>query len=264
MPKLFPDADRAIYETNPLFEVICQLRFPTLLKLEGQLPVEYQEAVRHRFPILQRQTATIPDLPEEVSRQIFGAMSPVSYIFKTEDEMSSIRVAPDSLSLTTSRYVRWENFNTNLRLALDNFERIYSPNFYSRIGLRYRNAIIKSVVGLPGDIEWVALIRPEVAGELCLEGWRGAGEVQKSIRINIGEGHDKLLFQHGLGSSAPNNEICYILDFDYYNESRSQPNESGNTVDRLHSYSGRAFRWAISDELHERLRPRYPAELNSR
>ena len=37
-----PEAEWVIYETNPLHEVICQVRFPRILKLETETPIEFQ------------------------------------------------------------------------------------------------------------------------------------------------------------------------------------------------------------------------------
>lgn len=43
---LFPPTQRVIYHKNPLVEVVCQLRFPTILKIDAEIPVAFQEAVR--------------------------------------------------------------------------------------------------------------------------------------------------------------------------------------------------------------------------
>jgi uncharacterized protein (TIGR04255 family) len=48
----FPDYERVIYERNPLNEVLCQLRFPSILKVTSQQPVEFQEVIRTDYPIL--------------------------------------------------------------------------------------------------------------------------------------------------------------------------------------------------------------------
>ena len=61
---LFPDAKRTIYKNNVLEQVICQLRFPTILKIDTEVPSRFQEVIRHRFPIYkQTNEALIPDFP---------------------------------------------------------------------------------------------------------------------------------------------------------------------------------------------------------
>ena len=50
-PAPFPDAPRVMYERNPLVEVICQVRFPPVLRIEAQLPDAFQDRIRDVFPI---------------------------------------------------------------------------------------------------------------------------------------------------------------------------------------------------------------------
>ena len=46
---LFAKYERCLYQRSPLIEVICQLRFPTILSIGSQEPAEFQEAIRHEF-----------------------------------------------------------------------------------------------------------------------------------------------------------------------------------------------------------------------
>ena len=47
---MFSHESRCIYENNQLGEVICQLRFPEILAIGANLPVDFQEAIRGVFP----------------------------------------------------------------------------------------------------------------------------------------------------------------------------------------------------------------------
>lgn len=47
---LFGHYDRYQYAKSPLVEVICQLRFPTILSIGSQEPAAFQEAIRREFP----------------------------------------------------------------------------------------------------------------------------------------------------------------------------------------------------------------------
>ena len=47
---LFAQYERYQYARPPLVEVICQLRFPTILAIGAQEPAAFQEAVRRDFP----------------------------------------------------------------------------------------------------------------------------------------------------------------------------------------------------------------------
>ena len=39
----FPDTPRVVYNKNPLFEVLCQLRFPHILRIETEIPAAVPE-----------------------------------------------------------------------------------------------------------------------------------------------------------------------------------------------------------------------------
>ena len=47
---------RVRYEKCPLIEVTYQLNFPTILSIEAEMPVKYQNAIRKNFPQYRTQT----------------------------------------------------------------------------------------------------------------------------------------------------------------------------------------------------------------
>ena len=47
---LYSDHPRVHYDKPQLAEVICQLRFPTILSIGSTDPAQFQEAVRADFP----------------------------------------------------------------------------------------------------------------------------------------------------------------------------------------------------------------------
>lgn len=58
---LFSDRPRSRYENAPAHEVICQLRFPTILTINSVEPADFQEAIRAEFPqYARRQDVTPP------------------------------------------------------------------------------------------------------------------------------------------------------------------------------------------------------------
>src|SRR5262245_8979651 len=54
---LVADYERKIYDKNPLLEVILQVRFPTLLRLQTELPSAFQGEVIGEYPHYERQEA---------------------------------------------------------------------------------------------------------------------------------------------------------------------------------------------------------------
>ena len=51
---MLSDRERCIYRSNPLIEVICQLRFPTILSISAREPADFQEGIRQHFPQYKR------------------------------------------------------------------------------------------------------------------------------------------------------------------------------------------------------------------
>jgi uncharacterized protein (TIGR04255 family) len=46
----FPKVEDVRLARAPLKEVICQVRFPVILRIGTEQPVEFQERIRERFP----------------------------------------------------------------------------------------------------------------------------------------------------------------------------------------------------------------------
>ncbi len=46
---MFSASERVLYGKRQLIEVICQLRFPTILSISAKEPAEFQEAIRAEF-----------------------------------------------------------------------------------------------------------------------------------------------------------------------------------------------------------------------
>ena len=60
---LFSKHPRTLYGNAPVHEVICQLRFPTILSINNTEPADFQEAIRDAFPrYVKRQEAAPPQL----------------------------------------------------------------------------------------------------------------------------------------------------------------------------------------------------------
>ena len=47
---MFSDEPRCIYRNNQIAEVICQFRFPEILKIASDPPAAFQEAIRAAYP----------------------------------------------------------------------------------------------------------------------------------------------------------------------------------------------------------------------
>jgi uncharacterized protein (TIGR04255 family) len=256
---VIPDSQRVIYGKNPLFEVICQARFPAILKIGQGQPVDFQEKIRRDYPIF---SITEPQMPEELKStlKISGIGIPLnvsSYEFKSEDENWKISLTREFVALTTTSYKRFEDFKSRFELIINIFSEIYEPSFFSRIGLRYQDLIVRSSIGLI-DAEWSELMSKNIAFELhdpVIK--QGINYYMKHFSFVVGE-QEFLSLRHGIVEAkiGAEKEDSYLIDSDFFSTNKIiSTDELFNTLSALNRKSGKLFRWSITDKLHSAMEP---------
>jgi uncharacterized protein (TIGR04255 family) len=257
----FPDSPRVIYKQNSLIEVVGQLRFAPILRIDTEPPADFQERVRLNFPVLTERTSDVfqvpPGLPPQFAnlvRSSFGKQAlPSSYDFVTADGLWTIQLTRDSLALTTTAYKRWEDFKARFEGGLKALVDVYKPAFFTRVGLRYQNLIQRSRLHLDSQ-PWSALLKPRIAGLVGSEGLDVSESLSiVSIRLPQADGHVRI--RHGLAQAAGASEECYLIDSDFFTEERISTNDAFGTLDYFNSQSGHLFRWCIEDRLHDAMEP---------
>ena len=254
-----PESKRVIYKRNPLVEVVCQLRFPPILKISHQEPVEFQDEIRFQYPLFETTQSQVPSEMAAVMQQ-FGLplQSDIAYSFKSEDQKWQLAITKESIALTTSAYERYEHFKQRLQESVVIFERIYRPSFYTRVGLRYQDLIIRSNLGLE-DKNWSDLIAMHIASEL--HNPELSSSIQKIMKnLVLNTGHGQVNFKHGLVTvkepGKNNDEIAYLFDADFYTEQKIERDGNvWNILDQSNKSARRLFRWSITDILHNAMQP---------
>jgi uncharacterized protein (TIGR04255 family) len=261
----FPDSPRVIYQRNPLDQVICQLRFPPILKIDTQVPSDFQDAIRGDYPLYFENKEPMLNLSPEILAQVppevinafpIPATNRLNYRFATVDEIWNVNLTNNFLALSTKKYDRWENFRQHLTIPLEAFVNVYKPAFCSRIGLRYVDVIRKSSLGLSGT-NWSDLIQPHIAGILSYSEIP-EGIIQGSIsneEIKLDDGKSIVRIVHGLATLRNDGEIVYLIDCDFFLEEKT---EISNVLEKLDYYNHlgrRLFRWCITEQLHGAMQP---------
>lgn len=262
MGDLFPPAPRVIYGKAPLLQVICQLRFPQILRIESEAPAEFQERIRGAFPLLEKVNPIPLPLPPMVAQALSAPGITTSYQFHTEDRGATVELTSQSVTLSTRSYERWEKFRDDLKTPLSAIMDVYRPAFFQRAGLRYQDLILRSKIGL-ANVPWSRLLGAQLLGELAYEPFeQNLQDARRLIRVKVPPGDGFILLQHGLGiAAAPgatppsDSEVGYMIDFDFSAEQKIEVSNAYAILDNLHQGVGRAFRWCITDELHEALQP---------
>ncbi|MBH8566135.1 TIGR04255 family protein [Nostoc sp. CENA67] len=254
-----PEFERVIYERNPLIQVACQLRFPPILKISHKEPVEFQDEIRFQYPLFESmQPQVTPEISQVIQQFGLPLSSDLFYTFKSEDQRWQLSVTKDFITLTTSVYESYEQFQKRFREAVNVFERIYKPSFYTRVGLQYQDLIIRSKLGLE-DKNWSDLITPHIASELYNQ--ELAPFIQSIIKnLILKIEHGQINLKHGLVTvkepEKNNDEVAYLLDADFFTEQKVE--RDGNVWNILSQFNKSArqlFRWSITDTLHNAMRP---------
>jgi uncharacterized protein (TIGR04255 family) len=245
-------------------EVICQLRFPPILRIEAEPPASFQERIRLEYPLLQDKTPETgielpPDIPPVVAEMLRTAMSKrklrIGYDFISADEKWKVALTTDFIALTTARYGRWEEFRPHIDPPLKALIEVYAPAFFTRIGLRYRDLIRRSQLGLSNSA-WSSLLRPHISGVLASPELAGAEvETFNQVLIKFPHNRGQVQIRHGLVQAVDNNEECYLIDSDFYTDKRTGINDVDDILSYFNRQSGRLFRWCIEERLHQAMEP---------
>ena len=250
---LFSDNSRYSYAVNPLIEVICQLRFPTILSIGSTDPAQFQEAVRGDFP---RYAARQEQQQARITNGRLEQVPPITnYNFISADGFWKINLTKDFIALSTLRYTRWEDFAQKLDKVLALFIQIYQPAFFERIGLRYVNAISRQKLGLEGEL-WDDLIESPFIGVLA-EPDVDQDRVNKNsldVEMTLEQGC-RLKLHAGpgmLGDGKRDPEPKFILDGDFSVLEQNIPADRITAhLGNLHDYAVRLFNAATTQELKE-------------
>ena len=241
---------RVKYEEAPLVEVICQLRFPTILSINANEPVEFQEAIREEFPLYncknEQKTEVLNDKEVRISKSR-------TYEFITKSTRTKVTVTSSFIAFSTLEYEVWEKFRKVILNVLEKFVGIYKVPFYTRCGLRYKDIITKSRYGLYGK-KWADLIQPNVIGisadieDERIESFSLDAEYKQTENTYT---HNMFRFVHYDGGK----ELSLLLDCDYYCKELTEKLNAEGILNTLHSHSSNFVSNSITPLLETAMKP---------
>ncbi|MBQ3216191.1 MAG: TIGR04255 family protein [Oscillospiraceae bacterium] len=258
---MFLDTERVRYNRPQLLEVICQLRFPTILSISAREPAEFQELIRGEFP---RYSRNIEKLPPKVmgrpgNMKLQEQPEVVNYQFLSADGRWKVNLTNNFVALATPAYTCWEDFAAKLDAVLAQFIAVYNPAYFERIGLRYINAISRKELELE-DVPFSDLIQPGYLGLMAEEDVpeRSFIRSMQESEVNL-PGGCCLKLHCGPGMVKRNNvddkEIKFILDNDIFMAGKVEMKHSAAALTTVHTHANRAFRGAITQMLHNAMEP---------
>ena len=258
---MFLDRDRYIYQKNQLAEVICQLRFPTILSISAREPADFQEAIRRDYPQYRR-------LLEQQPPRIIGAQGNlrveesekiVNYQFLSSDGLWRVNLTASFISLASTAYTRWEDFAARLDKLLAAFIPIYQPAYLERVGLRYINLISRKALDLEG-VPFRELIQPGFLGLLGEDDVREESFARsgQDIEMQISGGcRAKMHVGPGLvkKGNTQDPEIKFVLDDDIFMLGKLPMQQCAPALQTVHIQAERLFAGAMTQRLHEAMEP---------
>lgn len=286
---MFSKEERCLLRNNQLAEVICQLRFPQILKIGAELPVEFQELIRDEYPqFSQRTEPAMPNMPgmplppnslSASAPKLIGTPPPgrkmpiptpqgtqsgtPNYQFASADGVWRINLTGNFISLSCNRYTCWEDFAKRLDKPLASFIQIYKPAYFERIGLRYLNFISRKSLSLE-DVPFRDLFQNMYLGPLADEevpettALRCGVDAELSIRggckvkLHAGPG---MIMRNTPQGTQQDTEVRFIFDQDLYMNGNVPVNYSAGALQTLHAQAYSIFRGAITDTLFDAMDP---------
>jgi uncharacterized protein (TIGR04255 family) len=253
------DFKRVVYKKNPLFEVLCQVRFSEILKLVDGQPSEFNSAVANDYPIVERfEGYELVAIPSGIAQQPQSSPKKVAQTtFSNFENTWAVTCTSSYLTLTARDYTRWEEFEVRLIKCLTKFMTLYLPGAVTRVGLRYRNIIeLETLATENGILDDSELIAPEVRGLLGNSMFNNDSFEQAQSSYQSKNGDMTTILNFGLVRDLSGKKGFLIdADFSSANQLAPQVQLIHEKLTHLHSFSGPVFRACISDKLHELLVP---------
>lgn len=253
------------FERNQLVEVICQLRFPTILSINNKEPADFQEAIRSMFP---RYAVRKEQLPPKLigagtpNAQLETSAPVNNYHFISADNRWKLNLTKDFIALSTVAYPGWSKFAGQFDRPLAEFIRIYQPAFFERISLRYLNAFSRTALGLE-QTPWRDLFDHSYVGPLVHEDVDESSFNKISLDTELAlDGSCRARIHSGTGiikrnppDALQDNEVKFILDLDLSMPAQTEPRLAAAGLEMLHQHASSIFISAIADPLRDALCP---------
>ena len=244
MPLSFPNVEEIRLIRSPLREVVCQVRFPPILRLAKEAPVEFQEQIRAHFPILEIERPVLIE-PEDLKAGTTVDLRMPVYRFHNQGKTQTASLTADFYALSTSAYRHWTDFASDLEYVTKAARTAHEIPYATRIGLRYINFIDLTFIPSCRLERIYSLLRPELTTMLRTKVITSPRYAMN--QIVAADGEDQFTLRYGVAPKADSSELGFVLDFDHYAEGQVGVEDLIARCERYHRVIYNAFRWCIRD-----------------
>ena len=219
---------------NYIRVAVCEVRFPVVLEIEERCPPRFQKALRKKYPGFGKgQGFNITDSG--------ASLGGASYTMQSRDSAWTVTIAPNRLSLETNAYSVFEDFEVRLKELIEEAMPDLDTDFFTRIGLRYVNAVPLPTNEREALIQW---INPILASPLSSNAFGTISAFTCEIRGKSMAGN--YTFRYGLpeGGIVKDKGPEFMLDFDHFEEN-VEAVELINLTREFRKINYSFFRWAL-------------------
>lgn len=239
-----------------LFEGVFQARFPDIMRIQHEAPIAFQEAI-----ITEGYTETLSGLQysvSEIPNQIQEQNK--AFNFFTEQKDWEVVLSRGYISLHCHRnYKDYSDFKDKLGKVLQIFHKIYTPPYFTRLGLMYRNmanrVFLPHLQDLNISIEsfipehiFPILATPMADDVLSLQTFSQFDDQEIKATSN----HYLSKVSGLYGQRQMTNEQSYVIDIDcFYDRNVGEINDILTKCDVFKQLEWNIFQWSITDALRE-------------
>jgi len=248
----FPQQPEVRLKKSPLREVLCQVRFPPILRIGKEAPVDFQETIRNRYPGFEVEQGVLLQfgMSPAVENPTMETASKI-YRFKSLDSKSSVALTTDFFALSTTDYTHWHDFVHDFAFIEKAVQDIFAPPITSRIGLRFINQFTRKNTGCTSYKELLGLFRDDLTCFIRSAAWSEPAETISQFVIP--DGKAKLTIRFGYGKEQK--EPFFVLDYDYFEDGQIEFKNLSNRLNHYHNQIYQAFRWCVKENSLERFEP---------
>lgn len=255
----FEQKPRIKFNKNPLIEVICKFNF--ISPIDGMdntdLLVQLHDSIKKKLPLFKKAKSLTVEL--NTDNQTVGKSEGVVYEFSSLDESVQVMVESDSITCATSNYQSKEEFFDYFLCVYNNLQRLYSVNLISKVGLRYKDVIQRSVLNDNlTDVGWHELIKEPLVAVFADEDLSASIlGVQSGFTIKLdGIGKNaRMNANYGIVSHAETKEQCFLIDSDFYIDGVFDYDTAEKFLYNANAKARDFFQWCIKPRLYEALDP---------
>jgi uncharacterized protein (TIGR04255 family) len=253
-----PVAKRVIYEKNLLDRVICQLRFPPILKIEKEIPADFQDRIREQFPQYRQKEELPVPIPTQLQINLPGEFQSKNHEFSSEDGKWTVNLTRTFIALTTRDYRRWEDFQEHLNGPVAALRDMYQPVYFSRVGLRYIDIIRRSELGIDKDEPWSELLDPHLLGLLC-SSCAVANDIrafETTYELLLEDKRSVVRVATALAEQQNSKEEFFVIDSDFYNTEKTDAARVNEKLDYFHERASRLIQLLATEKLQKAMKPK--------